>query len=245
MVKNLGTRRNNAELESFSLDATELDRRASETYASFYLMLVGIIQGLATGYLVLKGIDSEALKSLTNGLAIGIPSPDDISLSFRFLISFTAIIIVTHEYTLAVTIFRRGPNYLDIFATLSLGITEVLSIHFVYQMEIWWLFNGVFLASAILAYFLTWQARGLNLKPKTRAVRRNSRYLISTQILSFAAAIVCFNAFSQEINFGLKFEDELLHYAAYLFFGLMIMLGGAGYLGALRRDLLYDAEGGT
>lgn len=228
--------------EVFLLDADEFDRRIGESYASFYLTLVGLIQGIAIIYLVSSAFGVESLKALADGGEFVAPTTADVPMLLRFLLSFIAIIIVTHEYAVIVVLFKRYPSYLDIIFLILIGISQTTSIFFIKNDMMWWLFNGVFCMLSVVAYQLTLNARPLNFKRNTTAFKRSGRYLVSFFILLVAAMIVCFIASYSAYNSNITFAVQAAPYGAYGVLGIVMMLMGWRFNKSLRVDLIADSQ---
>ncbi|MGE0184143.1 MAG: hypothetical protein AB7F91_17905 [Parvularculaceae bacterium] len=242
MVRGRSTKSEHTELDSFALDPEELDRRVAASYPDFYLMIIGLIQGIATVFLVNSAINTPAFKALAEGVWPIEFSTAETMVFVRIILSLTLIVIVTYEYAYAIVMLRRYPRYADIYIPLFLGISEVLSIHFIYQTHLWWLMNGIASLAGIFAWWFTFRVSSLNFRPKTTARRRTWRQLILNVIITMTAVAICFNAFRLHWNGSLSMNFEVVHYIAYFLVGTILFMRGRRFLDALRKQLQIDAN---
>lgn len=242
MVRDDNSKSEHTELDSFALDPEELDRRVAASYPDFYLMIIGLIQGIATVFLVNSAINTPAFKALAEGVWPIEVSTAEWTLFVRIFLSLILIVIVTYEYAYAIVMFRRYPRYADIYIPLFLGISEVLSIHFISQVHLWWLMNGTASLVGIFAWWFTFRISNLNLKPKTKARSKAGSQLILNIIITVAAVIICFNAFRLQRDGSLLLSYEVAHYIAYFMVGAVLFMRGRFFLDGLRRDLAIDAK---
>lgn len=242
MARRAARQHEHTELDSFALDADELDRRVAASYSDFYLMIIGLIQGIAAVFLVENAINTPTFMALADGVWPIQLSDADVTLLVRFLLSLTLIVIVTYEYAYAIVMFRRYPRYADIYIPLFLGISEVLSIHFIYQMHLWWFMNGIASLVGIFAWWFTFRVSNLNLKPKSRARRTAWSQLILNIVITLAAVLICFNAFRLQREGVLHHGFEVAHYISYFMVGVVLFLRGRKFLDRLRKELAIDAS---
>lgn len=169
-------------------------KRVEETFSSFYLTMVSIIQGVA--FYFAMNILYEMMRDnlLTK-----------ISLLYWFA-SLFAIAVVSYEYTTVSAVYRWPMRFVDVIIPLLLGLFEILPFHLLYitfksdpeKIICWWFSYSALSLVGIMAYInslfntakCTYDAKD---KSSITVFKENITILIEKIILSllgFASGVI-------------------------------------------------------
>jgi len=124
------------------LSREALIRRSSEAFPSANLTFISIIQGVALGYTIyncVHGFPSHGYAAQTSFIA-------------RAVVQFTALVIISWEYTWFGIALRWPAGFVDTLVPLTLGAFEIIPTFYFGQPFLWWLFFALFLVSSLAAY---------------------------------------------------------------------------------------------
>lgn len=240
MSKQQNRKKRYSELDSFALDPEGLNRRIEASYPDFYLMIIGLVQSIATVFWATKFFETPIFIAIEEGNPISMPTQDDWGLYIRFALILTLIVIVTFEYVYAIVMYRRNPRYEDIYIPLLLGISEFVSIQLVSQPSAWWAANATASLLGIAAWWSTFNLSPLNFRHGTKAGKIARRQLWINMFITSFAVLFCANAFRLHNSGQINFHTEFAHYVLYFSVGAILIYRGSGFLDALREKLELD-----
>jgi len=133
------------------LDREEFKRRIAESFPAVYLTIISIIQGVALGILATKTHEYIKNSCLAEPWLRFLPYS---------VMSFLLIIVVSHEYTWFLGIFKWPPRVLDTVIPFAIGFSEISPMFFLTNSRIWWFLTAAFCSFGALAFSYTlWNCR--------------------------------------------------------------------------------------
>lgn len=208
------------------LDKSEVTQRAIDAFTGIYLMHVSIIQGLAFGVLAAKGVELIEKQPLDSVLA-HLP---------RALFSLGAVAIVSYQYAVFISVYRRSLTVFDFLLPLFLGLSELAPAYFLAQPLGWWLSTGLFLLMSALGFLNTWFTSPLRAFGAAIAHRRTSRVLLAFIAVCLAGILVCAFAAIAAWRGSLTLRVDIGAVSALVVLATAMLIAGERYINQLRRD---------
>lgn len=164
------------------INRDEFQKRTKELFASYYMTIISVIQGVALSVLITNIPD--AFKQSANHLLT----------LFYIIITFTYIVIISYEYATISGVYRWSYRIWDVAIPLLLGVGQSLPSIFLDHSWIWWSCSAGLYFIGILAYINTF----LHIHPELfvdgqvgdRAYKESCRALLVGGLIMFVGLVI-------------------------------------------------------